>query len=42
MDFNRNKDVANFQKTIGLVNGLIAELEIKQKKIRARKKIAPL
>lgn len=40
MDFKRNKESASFQKTISLVTGLIGELEMKQKKIKARKKIA--
>ena len=40
MDFKRNKDSVSFQKTITLVTGLIGELEMKQKKIKARKKVA--
>lgn len=40
MDFKRNKESASFQKTLSLVTGLIGELEMKQKKIKARKKIA--
>ena len=39
MDFKRNKDNIAFQKTINLVNGLIGELDMKAKKIKARKKI---
>lgn len=38
MDFKRNKD-ASFQKTISLVTGLIGELEMKAKRIKARKKM---
>lgn len=40
MDFKRNKESVSFQKTISLVTGLIGELDMKQKKIKARKKIA--
>lgn len=40
MDFKRNKESVSFQKTLSLVTGLIGELEMKQKKIKARKKIA--
>jgi hypothetical protein len=40
MDFKRKKDSVSFQKTITLVTGLIGELEMKQKKIKARKKVA--
>jgi hypothetical protein len=39
MDFKRNKDAVAFQKTISLVTGLIGELDMKAKKIKARKKI---
>lgn len=39
MDFKRNKDSVAFHKTINLVTGLIAELDVKAKKIKARKKI---
>jgi hypothetical protein len=40
MDFKRKKDSVSFQKTITLVTGLIGELEMKQRKIKARKKVA--
>lgn len=40
MDFKRNKEAVSFQKTITLVTGLIGELEMKQRKIKARKKVA--
>lgn len=40
MDFKRNKESVSFQKTLSLVTGLIGELEMKQKRIKARKKIA--
>jgi hypothetical protein len=40
MDFKRNKESVSFQKTITLVTGLIGELEMKQRKIKARKKVA--
>lgn len=42
MDFKRNKDNVSFQKTINLVTGLIGELEMKAKRIKARKKVAAI
>ena len=40
IDFKRNTEAVSFQKTITLVTGLIGELEMKQRKIKARKKVA--
>ena len=40
MDFKRTKESVSFHKTITLVTGLIGELEMKQRKIKARKKVA--
>ena len=41
MDFKRSKE-ASFQNTINLVSNLISELDNRDKKVRAKKKVAAI
>jgi len=38
MDFKRHKEAA-FQSTINLVNSLISDLDLRAKKVKAKKKV---